>query len=356
MKRLIVFWVVLVIAVPFFWSCGLSLEVLTVSIGDKDFNFNIPPLVKLDQIKTIAVLMPITERPVQLQAILQQEIKRRLPSVRMIDSRRISDIVFERGLQKESSALEKFGDLLEIDLFVATDSYMPGRACVRLIGRDGRVLTAKVVPSPSVASVESIATAVAEEIAGRVEQSNFHVWFAVPKGGGDPCAIERAYRQGRYEECESIFNNEVQASTSDAARVNGHLNLYRLYHSIGETDKARASLASARAVLGATTNWRLRLQADQLGKYIGRAERSLSDLEDLSKLSKRQPVDPQRLAVAKTTPAILPFQEGGTVTSRGYAVALYLTIQLSESERVAIFERRHFSQLLQHKEGVASPG
>ncbi len=329
-------------------ACGPSLQ--SINLGQKDFTYTIPPLIKLEKIKTIAVLTPTTERAVEFQALLQQEIKRRLPSVRMIDSRRIADIVFERGLQKNDGALEKFGDLLDVDLFVATDAYVGGGACVRLIARDGHVVGALPVASPAVGRPEAIAADVAADIAGRVETASVIVWFSVNKETGNAPALEKAYREGRYDECERMLTAQAQNSQSDVEKESGYLNLCRLYSSLQQVEKAETSLRQAVDLMNSSGSFALGMKKNEFNQEITTARERLLRMRRFGTLAKRQTFDPGAPVTAQRKDAILPFEEGGTVTSTGYAVALYLTVQLLKSDRVAIYERRHFSQLLQHQE------
>ena len=130
-------------------ACAASPRTTNLSVGAQQFRYDIPPVVNPQTVGTVAVLMPTTAEAARYLAELEREINRQLPDARVIDSRRLDEIVRERQLLGNAGALERVGELLDVDLFVAADPYVDTESVIRLIARDDRVLAAlRVVGGP----------------------------------------------------------------------------------------------------------------------------------------------------------------------------------------------------------------
>ena len=330
-------------------SCATAPRTENVAVGPQQFVYDIPPLVDVETVGTVAVLMPTTPEAATFQALLQQEINRRLPDARVIDSRRLDEIVRERQLQGDGAALQRVGELLDVDLFVAADPYVDTESVVRFIARDGRVLGAVLTPNPNPRNLETVASQVATQLGGRVERSELDLWFAVSGIDPDPDRVRRDFVEGRTAELEDRFRADIATAERDTDRLNAYLNLYRLYHATQRFPEARSALDGAERALDQTGILFQAIRGDEIAHSTAEARARLDVDEEWFRLAKRPMETAGAPTAARTRVVVLPFEEGGSITRLGTAFELHLTLRLLESERVHVYERRHLAQLLDHQ-------
>ena len=157
------------------------------------------------------------------------------------------------------------------------------------------------------------------------------------------------------EDCKRILDKKINAASTDLDRLYALSNLYNLCWATKDFNYAARILDQMRNLINTSGNISIQLNRSKLQNVYDNENNEMNRVVRWADLSKRV-----SQSILDTTPgqkikvAILPFEDGGTVTPQGIGVATYLISQLIGSDRFTIYERRHFNQLLLHEQTASN--
>lgn len=214
----------------FFALPNLLLSCATVqqtSFGKKTFDYNIPPQVKLEGVKTIAVLSSRTDASQTLQAQLMEGLQKL--NVNIIDTQQLMGIVQERKLKPSADDLINFGDKTNVDLFLVAEDVGPNITAFKVIEKDGRVSYAKF--GRGMSDTERVKNIV-EIFTGYKRSFTDELGYVFPSDDKNKDEILTLHKEGKYQDVENRIKQSLMSANTTLSKqgeVLYHINLSNLY-------------------------------------------------------------------------------------------------------------------------------
>lgn len=197
------------------------------SFGKKTFDYNIPPQVKLEGVKTIAVLSSMTDASQTLQAQLMEGLQKL--NVNIIDTQQLMGIVQERKLKPSADDLTQFGNKTNVDLFLVAEDIGPNITAFKVIEKDGRVSYARF--GRGMSDVERVKNIV-EIFTGYKRSFTDELGYVFPPDDKNKDEILILHKEGKYQDVENRMKQALMSANptlSKYSEVLYHLNLLNLY-------------------------------------------------------------------------------------------------------------------------------
>ncbi|MBI3399551.1 MAG: hypothetical protein HY026_10055 [Deltaproteobacteria bacterium] len=197
------------------------------SLGKKTFDYSIPPQVKLEGVKTIAVLSSRTDASQTLQAQLMEGLQKL--NVNIIDTQQLMGIVQEKKLRLNTEDIGQFGAKTNVDLFLVAEVIGPDTTTFKVIGKDGRVSLAKFTRGRSdTGRVKNIV----EIFTGYQRSFTDELFYLFPSDDKNKDEIIALHNQGKYKEVEDRMKQVLMSANPPLSKIGEmsyHINLANLY-------------------------------------------------------------------------------------------------------------------------------
>ncbi len=215
-------------------GCAPSRSIL--DMGVKTFSYDIAPQVKLEGVKTIAVLPSRTDENQTLQAKLMEELQKEL-NVNVIDIQQLTSIIQERNLKATNENISKFGYNTNVDLFLVAED-IGGQVAFKIIEKDGRIALARFVKGFGEAS---FVDQIVKILRGYKKEISDNIQYTFPADDKNKDEIISLLKNGQESEAENKIKISIAAYEPgfETALLNGDLaNLYESQGRFGDALKA----------------------------------------------------------------------------------------------------------------------
>ncbi|AFN73785.1 hypothetical protein MROS_0542 [Melioribacter roseus P3M-2] len=208
--------------VLFFYGCAPSLS--TLDMGAKVFSYDIAPQVKLEGIKTIAVLPTKTDDNQTLQAKLMEGLQKEL-NVNVIDIQQLTSIIHERKLKATNESISNFGYKTNVDLFLVAED-IGGQVAFKIIEKDGRIAFARFLKGYGEASyVDQIV----KILGGYKKEISDYIRYTFPSDDKNKDEIISLLKNDKFNEAENKIKISIESYEPGFERALLYGNLANLY-------------------------------------------------------------------------------------------------------------------------------
>jgi tetratricopeptide (TPR) repeat protein len=328
----------ILLAIFFFSGCA---SVTQYSLGKKTFDYNIPPQIKLEGVKTIAVLSPRTDASQIFQAKLMEGLQGL--NVNIIDTQQLIGIVQERKLKPNAEDLYQFGEKTNVDLFLVAEVIGPDITAFKVIEKDGRVSLARFIKGRS--DAERVKNIV-EIFSGYKRSFEDEIGYIFPPDDKNKDEIIALHNEGKYQEIENRMKQILTAANpplSKSGEVFYHFNLANLYEAQNRFGDALKEIEEAERINSGISFLETKIQPEVFLKAKNLVK-SMMDTERNSKAASGALVGYKQDA---SNIAVLEFDTKGiSDKSVGWLAAVYISTRLTQSN-FNVYDRDYFLSLIQ---------